>query len=104
MNMAIDISKFKTRRVLVIGDLIIDEFIRGPVETVSREAPVPVVSVSEEYYELGGAGNVAHNLVALGAQVSVVGATGTGSSARILMELFAKYRIDTQGIYSEKLR
>lgn len=104
MNMAIDISKFKTRRVLVIGDLIIDEFIRGPVETVSREAPVPVVSVSEEYYELGGAGNVARNLAALGAQVSVVGLTGTGSGAIILMDLFSKHRIDTQGIYSDKLR
>lgn len=102
--MAIDISKFKTRRVLVIGDLIIDEFIRGTVDSVSREAPVPVVSVTEEYYELGGAGNVARNLAALGAQVAVVSVTGTGSGARILMDLCSKHRIDTQGVHSEKQR
>ncbi len=102
--MAIDISKFKSRRVLVIGDLIIDEFIRGPVESVSREAPVPVVTVSEEYFELGGAGNVARNLSMLGAQVSVVGITGDGYGSGILQDAFDKYGIDAKGVYQDPKR
>jgi D-beta-D-heptose 7-phosphate kinase/D-beta-D-heptose 1-phosphate adenosyltransferase len=102
--MAIDISRFKTRRVLVVGDLVIDEFIRGTVENVSREAPVPVVSVNHEKYELGGAGNVARNLASLGAKVSVVGVTGAGSGSRILMDAFARHKIDTTGIHADKQR
>lgn len=102
--MAIDISKFKACKVLVIGDLIIDEFIWGSVEQVSREAPVPVVTVSEDNHSLGGAGNVAHNLKELGAQVSVIGISGTGDSAIIMMNAFSKLGIQTSGIYTDKTR
>ena len=102
--MAIDISKFKTRKILVIGDLIVDELIRGNVETISREAPVPVLSVTQESFSLGGAGNVAQNLSALGAQVSIVGVTGKDSGARIMMDAFARCRIGTQGVCSDDQR
>lgn len=102
--MAIDISKFKTRRVLVVGDLVIDEFIQGTVETLTREAPVPVVTVDREYFELGGAGNVARNLAALGARTSMVGVSGSGSGAKILMDAFARHKIDSTGVFQEKSR
>lgn len=63
-------------RVLVVGDLMLDEYRVGEVARISPEAPVPIVRVREERFALGGAGNVARNLVALGAQVELVGAVG----------------------------
>jgi len=64
-----DIAGFDDCRVLVIGDLMIDEYVWGNVERVSPEAPVQVVSVLRDSVTLGGSGNVVNNLVALGAQV-----------------------------------
>ena len=61
------------RKVLVVGDLMIDEWIWGTVTRISPEAPVPVVAVSDHSFTLGGAGNVANNLRALGAEVSFCG-------------------------------
>jgi D-beta-D-heptose 7-phosphate kinase/D-beta-D-heptose 1-phosphate adenosyltransferase len=102
--MAIDISKFKTCKVLVFGDLIIDEFIDGTVESISREAPIPVVNVSDEHHALGGAGNVAHNLSELGARVSAIGLTGAGSSAKLLMKTLDDAGIDGTGVCADPLR
>lgn len=99
--MAIDISKFKSSKVLVIGDLIIDEFIRGTVDSVSREAPIPVVTVSNEEISLGGAGNVAHNLREMGAGVSVIGITGTRHNARLMIDTFRNLGIDAKGVCSD---
>lgn len=70
------LSKFNGRRVLVIGDFILDHFVWGGVERISPEAPVPVVDVREESYRLGGALNVAANLAALGARPTAVGMIG----------------------------
>ena len=64
--MAIDIKKFAGCRLLVAGDLMVDEYLWGNVERISPEAPVQVVAVTSEEYTLGGAGNVISNLVALG--------------------------------------
>ncbi|GAB6096408.1 hypothetical protein JCM14469_26610 [Desulfatiferula olefinivorans] len=102
--MAIDISKFKTCKVLVFGDLIIDEFIEGAVESVSREAPIPVVTVSDERVSLGGAGNVAHNLAELGARVSVVGLTGAGPDADLLKKILGDAGIDATGVCTDPNR
>ena len=59
------ISNFRKVNVAVIGDLMIDDYIIGSVERISPEAPVPVVSVKEERFVLGGAGNVINNLATL---------------------------------------
>lgn len=67
----------KTRSIMVIGDLMLDEYIWGKVERISPEAPVPVVEVSSELFKLGGAGNVANNLLSLGARVIVNAVRGT---------------------------
>ena len=60
------IHKFSKARVLVIGDLILDEFIWGKVDRISPEAPVPVVLVNSESFMPGGASNVANNIASLG--------------------------------------
>ena len=59
--MQIDISRFDNCRLLVVGDLMIDEYVWGEVDRISPEAPVQVVSVKNEEYTLGGAGNVVNN-------------------------------------------
>ncbi|MCK5311400.1 MAG: D-glycero-beta-D-manno-heptose-7-phosphate kinase, partial [Desulfobacteraceae bacterium] len=63
--MTLDINKFKNLKVLVLGDLMIDEYVWGNVDRISPEAPVPVVSVNNTSFTLGGAGNVVNNLVEL---------------------------------------
>jgi D-beta-D-heptose 7-phosphate kinase/D-beta-D-heptose 1-phosphate adenosyltransferase len=76
------------RYVLVLGDVMLDEFVWGDVTRISPEAPVPVVDVRRESVHLGGAANVLANLVALGARGSVVGVVGSdGPGARLQAEL-----------------
>jgi len=69
-------DRFNGRRLVVLGDLMLDEFIWGDVRRISPEAPVPVVEVRRESSHLGGAGNVVSNLIDLGAQVAVAGFVG----------------------------
>lgn len=82
------IARFRGRRVLVVGDLMLDQYIRGTVTRISPEAPVPVVRVSGESHIPGGAGNVVSNLADLGAVVSVVGVVGEDEAGRRLLEQF----------------
>ncbi len=89
------ISKFKDKRILVIGDLMLDRFIWGKVSRISPEAPVPVVEVEKEDFLLGGAANVAHNLRALGARVLMAGVVGDDDSAVKLLELAASSGLDS---------
>lgn len=70
------IERFKTARILCIGDLMLDRFVYGAVERVSPEAPIPVLRVMREAAMLGGAGNVARNVAALGGQVTLIGVAG----------------------------
>ncbi|PZR57870.1 MAG: D-glycero-beta-D-manno-heptose-7-phosphate kinase [Candidatus Meridianibacter frigidus] len=69
-------ERMRGRSIMVIGDVMLDEWIWGAVSRISPEAPVPVVAVSDHSFTLGGAGNVVSNLCALGAQVRFVGAIG----------------------------
>ena len=77
------------RRVLVVGDVMLDHFVRGDVERVSPEAPVLVVNVIEERSMLGGAANVAANIAALGGRAVLVGVIGEDSGAVVLTDLVA---------------
>lgn len=70
------VDHFPGRRLLIVGDFMLDHFVRGRVERISPEAPVPVVQVAQESFVPGGAGNVAANLAALSARVSVLGVVG----------------------------
>jgi D-beta-D-heptose 7-phosphate kinase/D-beta-D-heptose 1-phosphate adenosyltransferase len=94
---------------MVIGDLLLDQFVWGKVSRISPEAPVPVVWVEDESYMPGGACNVASNLARLGAQVSIVGVVGNKnekSSRRAykLTELLAERNIEVSGILSDPTR
>jgi D-beta-D-heptose 7-phosphate kinase/D-beta-D-heptose 1-phosphate adenosyltransferase len=102
--MTIDISKFKTCNVLVIGDLTLDEWISGSVDTIAPEAPVPVVNVESDTVTPGGSGNVARNLATLGANVSVVGVIGKGPSAWMLSEALTKLGIGNAGVQTDEKR
>ena len=99
--MQIDISKFDQTHLLVIGDLMIDEYVWGEVERISPEAPVQVVAVKNQEYTLGGSGNVVNNLMALGARVSVLGVTGTGSDGKLLLNQLNSLGADTRGVIAE---
>ncbi|NOX32291.1 MAG: D-glycero-beta-D-manno-heptose-7-phosphate kinase [Deltaproteobacteria bacterium] len=102
--MMIDLDDFKKVNVLVIGDLMIDEYLWGSVDRISPEAPVPVVCVEKESHALGGAGNVIHNLVAMGAKVMAAGTAGTGNAGRMIFEKIKDLGIKTDGIVSEAKR
>ena len=86
------------RRVVVIGDVMIDEWIWGRVSRISPEAPVPVVAVHDHSFTLGGSGNVANNLRALGAAVTFVGAVGNDAEGERVRGLFAGIGCDTAGL------
>ena len=86
------------RRILVVGDLMVDEWIWGSVSRISPEAPVPVVAVREHTFSLGGAGNVANNLRALGAHVSFVGVIGDDAEGARAIEMCTELGLDASGI------
>jgi rfaE bifunctional protein kinase chain/domain len=88
------------RKILVVGDLMIDEWIWGTVSRISPEAPVPVVAVSDHSFTLGGAGNVANNLVALGANVSFVGTVGDDPFAEQARVLLRDEDVDDRGVFA----
>ncbi|MFH1878861.1 MAG: PfkB family carbohydrate kinase, partial [Candidatus Omnitrophota bacterium] len=92
------------KRVLVIGDLLLDQFIWGDVSRISPEAPVPVVWVKKEGFMPGGACNVANNLAHLGAEVSIIGIVGEDDNAGILLSLLKERGISTDGILEDNRR
>ncbi|MDP2939255.1 MAG: D-glycero-beta-D-manno-heptose-7-phosphate kinase [Candidatus Omnitrophota bacterium] len=98
------ISHFKTAKILVVGDLMLDEFIYGEVERISPEAPVPVVAARKRRYMPGGACNVASNIASLGAKVSLVGVVGNDSNGLQLISELKARKIQTQGIFRDKHR
>ena len=85
-------------RVLVIGDVMLDTYLWGQASRISPEAPVPVVHVAEESRALGGAANVATNVVALGAACAVVGTVGADSAGRELVAELENAGIDAAGL------
>ena len=85
-------------RVLVVGDLMLDRYIVGAVDRISPEAPVPVVRVEEESATVGGAGNVAANVTALGASARVVGCVGRDAAGELLRTELAALGIATDGL------
>jgi len=93
--------EFEGRRILVIGDLMLDEFIWGKVSRISPEAPVPVVNVTGESYYPGGAANVARNVREFTRSTSVMGLAGTDASGTRLLDLLRSAAIDTTGVQQD---
>ncbi len=96
-----DFSAFERCRLLVVGDLMLDEYVWGQVERISPEAPVPVVSVLNEEFTLGGAANVARNLSLLGARVAVAGVVGAGPQGSRLRSELTKLGVEVGAVVEE---
>lgn len=98
------LSLFKGKRIAVVGDLMLDEYVWGSVTRVSPEAPVPVVEVSSESVGLGGAANVAANLACLGAEPVLFGVVGDDVQGRRFVGALDEAGIDGDGIYVQRGR
>jgi D-glycero-beta-D-manno-heptose-7-phosphate kinase len=98
------IEKFASRAIVVIGDLITDEYLFGKPVRISREAPVLILSFSEREVLLGGSANAANNVHALGARVLPIGVIGCDAAGEELMALFRGAGISTDGIVTENRR
>lgn len=92
------LKSFAGKKVLVIGDLMLDHYVRGRIDRISPEAPVPVLEAQEEEYRLGGAANVALNLHALGAEVFTLGIRGADFAGERLQQLMQEQGLDTSGL------
>ena len=93
------LSGYKKKRILVIGDLIVDRYIWGRVSRISPEAPVPIVEVTNENFLLGGAANVANNIVSLGGHATIVGVGGYDRGGEILRKMLDDKGIRHEGIF-----
>ena len=97
-------NKFKDIKVAVLGDVMLDTYWWGNVERISPEAPVPVVSMHHKEYRIGGAGNVAINLAALGAKTTVFSVLGNDEDGTILKKLLETNNINTSQIIDSPKR
>lgn len=95
---------FSEKRIVVIGDLMLDRYLWGSVTRISPEAPVPVVDVDRETFEFGGAANVVQNVQALHAKVIPVGVIGNDRSGERIKDLFMKKGLITDGLIIDKGR
>ncbi len=98
------LNKFSSTGILVIGDLMVDQYIWGKVKRISPEAPVPVVEVTGENLQLGGAANVANNIISLGGKVFIAGVIGQDDLGKLLINKFAEKGFSTDGIVIDEKR
>lgn len=104
MDTAALFEKFAGKRIAVVGDVMLDSYLRGGVFRVSPEAPVPIVSLEKEEDRLGGAANVALNLVSLGAEAVICSVIGDDRDGDRLMDLLQEQHISGKGIVRSKQR
>ncbi|MFM8963096.1 MAG: bifunctional heptose 7-phosphate kinase/heptose 1-phosphate adenyltransferase [Sphingomonadales bacterium] len=98
------LDAFNGKRILVVGDVMTDAYLHGKVERMSPEAPVPVVNLQTEEQRIGGAGNVALNLIALGANAILASVVGNDSAGKHLQQQLQEAQIDTSGVLFSKER
>lgn len=98
------LDSFSQRRIMVLGDVMLDQYLWGKVQRISPEAPVPIIEVQSEEYRLGGAANVALNLAALGAGVELIGVCGKDNHAKNMKKLLQKSKLNTAGIFTDANR
>jgi rfaE bifunctional protein kinase chain/domain len=92
---------FSGKTVMVIGDLMLDRYFWGKVTRISPEAPVPVVEIESESSRLGGAANVSHNVLSLGAKAVPVGVVGGDAEGELLKRMFRDKGFPTEGILTD---
>lgn len=98
------LGKFSRSRILVIGDLMLDESLWGHIQRISPEAPVPILSLARRVCALGGAGNVVKNLRTLEAKVIVLGAVGEDATGQEILKLLDELGVDRQGVLCDPSR
>ena len=98
------IKNFENKKILVIGDIMLDKYIWGDVSRISPEAPVQIVNVKNETYSAGGAGNTANNISSLGGKAFIVGLVGMDSTKKIIISKLKEKNIVTDGIIVDKDR
>ena len=91
-------DSFNDKKIMIVGDVMLDVYMKGKVERISPEAPVPIVSVTETFSRLGGAANVAQNLKALDAEPILCSIIGKDDKANDLLRLMHEQNMDTSGI------
>ncbi len=104
MNVSALFEQFNQMKVLVVGDVMIDSYLWGKVQRISPEAPVPVVNVQKRESRLGGAANVALNLLALGATPILCAVVGDDSDSEVFDSLLHAHGLRTEGILRSKER
>ncbi|MBO7191559.1 MAG: D-glycero-beta-D-manno-heptose-7-phosphate kinase [Elusimicrobiaceae bacterium] len=92
------LKAFKGKKIIVVGDVMLDHFIKGSVSRISPEAPVPVVDVKREFFVAGGAGNVAVNLAALDAKPVMISVVGSDLGGEVLKDFLRKNGVNVNGI------
>jgi len=104
MDIKILFQGFNDKKVLIVGDAMIDAYMWGEVNRISPEAPVPVVEVKKHENRLGGAANVALNLRALGANPILCSVVGTGNRGVLFKKLMKESNLSTEGVLSSNKR
>ena len=100
----INFDNSKSPKILVVGDLMIDQYLWGSSEKISPEAPVPVININQDNEVLGGAGNVVNNLKKLGAQVDIFSVIGDCTASSDILQLLSKIGVNTQNLIKQKNR
>ena len=90
-----ELNQLKKGKILIIGDIILDEYLKGTVSRVSPEAPVPVLRPKERELRLGGAANVAANVKSLGSKAELIGVAGRDEASKEIRELLKTKAIKT---------
>jgi rfaE bifunctional protein kinase chain/domain len=98
------IEAFKNKKVLIVGDVMVDAYIIGKADRLSPEAPVPVVNIERHENRLGGAANVALNIIALGAKPVLFSVIGTDKEGDVYLDLMKQNQLSTSGIIRSKSR
>jgi len=98
------VRRFEGISIIVVGDLMVDEYVWGEVSRVSQEAPVPVVSIKRRSFRLGGACNVANNIGALGGRAIPVGVVGKDLRSELLRRMLSQQGITTEGLVEDESR
>ena len=108
VNLKIEIKsifkQFKKKHFLVIGDIMLDKYITGNVDRISPEAPVPIVRITDKFWRVGGAANVAKNIISLGAKSTLIGVVGDDISGQELISTLGKSKSINPKVIIDKKR
>lgn len=97
-------DSFNEKKIMIVGDVMLDVYMKGKVERISPEAPVPIVSVTETFSRLGGAANVAQNLKSLGTKPILCSVIGNDDKSNELLNLMSEQSMTTSGIVKSNER